>query len=94
MAPTAAKMQLTLRMDGESAAGAGAGGPEAEKRQKTGSGSYKVSNNFARRSARGASDPAKGSTSPSLVPSDDDEAAAGAKPSAKLTYDKERLAGG
>jgi hypothetical protein len=89
MAPTAAKMQLTLRMDGESAAGAGAGGPEAEKRQKTGSGSYKVSNNFARRSARGASDPAKGSTSPSLVPSDDDEAAAGAKPSAKLTYDKD-----
>ena len=43
MAPTAGKMQLTLRMDGEGAAGARAGGPEAEKRQKTGSGAYKVS---------------------------------------------------
>jgi hypothetical protein len=49
MAPMAAKMNLTLHMDGEGAAGARAGGLEAVKRQKTGSGGYKVSNNFARR---------------------------------------------
>ncbi len=82
-------MQLTLRMDGEGAAGARAGGPEAEKRQKTGSGAYKVSNNFARRPSRGASDPAKDTTSPSVVPSDDEEVANCAKPAAKLTYDKD-----
>ena len=90
MAPTAGLMQLTLRMDGESAAGAGAGGPEADKRQKTGSGAYKVSNNFARRSSvRGANDPAKRNTSPSVVPSDDEDQADGGKQAAKLTYEKD-----
>ena len=63
MAPTTSTVNPTLRMDKEGAAGARAGGLEAEKRQKTGSGAYKVSNNFARRSSRGASDPAKDTTS-------------------------------
>ena len=84
MAPTASTMNPTLQMDKEDTAGARAGGPEAGKRQKTEH--YKISNNFAccnpARDAREA-----GNTSPSVVPSDDEDIPDGEK---KLPRSRER----
>ena len=81
MAPTAATMNPTLRMNVEGAAGARATGPEAVKRSKTGNtpGNYKVSNNLLRRYpsrdatvAPGIAE-STGATSPSLVPSEEED---------------------
>ena len=91
MAPTASTVNPTLRMDEEVAAGAQAGGPEAKKRQKTGTapGMYKVSNNFARRYPARNANKQTGNTSPSiLVPSDDEDLGEGEKPTAKVAPKK------